>query len=661
MKPARHLIILALGALHLSASTHAVDAQDCSFGNDEMDDIEGIRRCMARFGPEDWTNPNGYTMLHRAAQFSSNPTVLSVILDAGFDPNAKDDDGWTPLHFAASNDNAVVSSVLLDAGAEPNARTNGGWTPLYPAVLSGNRLTVSILLDGGADPNARNYDEGGWFPLHRAAVQDDPLLVATLLDAGANPVARSGDGRMPIHSAAYYTDDRAVVSTLLRSGAGVNLTSAHIAVLNGDRAALATALEGGADPNAADGYGWTPLHFAALMARIISEPVLVAELVAAGATPDARDLTGMTPLDNAARYRGGMAVVEALLAGGADPGSAGTRRDDDGHSPLHHAAMPRPLQTEVITALLEASADPEAVDLEGNTPLDLASGFFQSVTELGELRRVFFPEETLEGTEAGRVFHDCATCPEMVVVPAGSFMMGSAASVVGWPYFHSPLRQVTIGVPFAVGVNEVTFDEWGACVRAGGCEDSEVDDEGWGRGQLPVINVSWWNAIRYTEWLSEETGEQYRLLSEAEWEYVAKAGTQSAWYWGEDSTVQCQYANGYDRTSHYERGDDARFAQCEDGHIETAPVGSFLPNPFGLNDVLGNVFEWTLDCWDRLDWDRVPVDGSPWDGGGCSERVKRGGNWASTPSFLRWTGQRLGNSPGTRNELSGFRVARAIN
>ncbi len=141
---------------------------------------------------------------------------------------------------------------------------------------SRNRLTVSILLDGGADPDARIYDEAGWFPLHQAAVQDDPLLVSTLLDAGANPIARRGNGRMPIHSAAYYTDDRAVVFTLLRGGAGANLTSAHIAVLNGDRAALATALEGGADPNAADGYGWTPLHFAALMARIISEPVLVA-------------------------------------------------------------------------------------------------------------------------------------------------------------------------------------------------------------------------------------------------------------------------------------------------------------------------------------------------------------------------------------------------
>ena len=137
MKPARDLIIVALGVLHVSASSRAVGAQDCSFGNDEMDDIEGLRRCMARFGPEDWSAPNGYTLLHRAAHFSSNPTVLSVILDAGFDPNAKDDGGWTPLHFAASNDNAVVSSVLLEAGAEPDTRTNGGWTPLYRAVRSG--------------------------------------------------------------------------------------------------------------------------------------------------------------------------------------------------------------------------------------------------------------------------------------------------------------------------------------------------------------------------------------------------------------------------------------------------------------------------------------------------------------------------------------------
>ena len=655
MKSARHLIILALGVLHLSATTHAVDAQDCSFDNDEMDDIQRIRSCMAANpGSAHWDSPNGYTFLHRAAQFSSSPTVLSILLDAGFDPNAKNDDGWTPLHYAAFNDNAIVSSVLLEAGAEPNARTNGGWTPLHRAVRSGNRLTVSILLDGGADPDARNYDEEGWFPLHQAAAQDDPILVATLLDAGANPVVRAGDGRMPIHSAAHYTGDRTVVSTHLRGGAGANLTSAHIAVLNGDRAALATALEGGADPNAADSYGWTPLHFVALIARIISEPVLVAELVAAGADPDARDLAGMTPLDNAAMYYGGMAVVEALLAGGADPGSAGARRDNDGHSALHHAAMA--LQMEVIAALLEAGADPEAVDLEGNTPLDLASGPFQSVTEYGEPRRLFFPEAGADSTETGRVFRDCATCPEMVVVPAGSFVMGSPTMEEGRDDDEGPLRRVTIGVPFAVGVHEVTIAEWEACFRAGGCEESEVDDEGWGRRP---IRVRWWDAMAYAWWLSEETGERYRLLSEAEWEYVARAGTTTARYWGDGPALQCENANGYDRTGHQDRGFDRPFVQCEDHNVETAPAGSFLPNPFGLHDVLGNESEWTLDCWNES-YSGAPQDGRARQDGDCSRRAVRGGDWGDRPRYLR-SAHRSGRTLAGGYLFFGFRVARMIN
>ena len=650
--------IAALIALMTITSAQELAAQDCDFGNDDMDDIERIRRCMANSSPSNWSNPDGYTMLHRAARFSSNPTVLSVILDAGFDPNAKDDDGWTPLHHAAYNDNAIVSSVLLDAGAQPNARTNGGWTPLYMAALSGNRLTVSILLDGGADPNFRNYDEEGSFPLHQAAVQDDPILVSTLLDAGANPAARSADGRMPIHSAAYSTDARTVISTLLRAGAGADLTPAHIAVLTGDRAALTTALDGGADPNAADSYGWTALHFAALMARVVSEPILVDDLVAAGADPDARDLGGMTPLDQAAMYYGGIAVVEALLASGADPGSVGAQRDDDGHTPLHHATMT--LQTEAIKALLEAGADPEAVDLEGNTPLDHAPVSFTSVTEYAELRRLFFPESDIEGTETGRVFRDCQTCPEMVVVPAGSFMMGSPASEEAREFDEGPRHRVTIGVPFAVGVHEVTVAEWNACVRAGGCEGDEVDDEGWG-GRRRVIYVNWWDAMGYTWWLSEETGEHYRLLSEAEWEYVARAGTETARYWGEGAALQCQNANGYDRTGHQEKGFDRPFAQCEDDHVETAPVGSFLPNSFGLHDVLGNVEEWALDCWNES-YSGAPQDGQAWREGNCSLRVLRGGSWGDGPGDLR-SASRNGFLAEYRYRFGsiGFRVARTMN
>ena len=648
--------LLTLLALFLTLPASNLTAQDCDFDGDEMDDIQRIRRCLE--DGRSWDSPGGFTLLHNAARNSSNPTVLSVLLDAGFDPNAKDDYGSTPLHLAAVwNDNAIVSSVLVDAGAQPNVRNNSGWAPLHYAVNSAKRLTVSILLDAGADPNARTYDAAGSTPLHMAAQQDDPILVSTLLDMGANSVARSADGRMPIHSAAYYTDDRTVISTLLRGGAGADLTPAHIAVLNGDRAALTTALEGDADPNAADSYGWTPLHFAALVARVISEPILVEDLVAAGADPGARSLDGMTPVDQAAMYYGGIAVVEALLAGGADPGSAGAQRDDDGHTPLHHATMT--LQMEVIKALLEAGADPHAVDPEGNTPLDHAPVSYTSVTEYGELRRLFFPEADVGDVEAGRVFRDCQTCPEMVVVPAGSFTMGSMALEEGRDDDEGPRHLVMIGVPFAVGVHEVTFAEWDACVRAGGREGDEVDDEGWGRGRRPVINVSWWGATAYVWWLSEETGEHYRLLSEAEWEYVARAGTETARYWGEDAALQCQNANGYDHTGHQEKGYDRPLVPCQDDHVETAPAGSFLPNPFGLYDVLGNVWEWTLDCWNES-YSGAPEDGRAWGEGDCSRRVLRGGSWNNRPWLLR-SANRNGDSPGNRYNSLGFRVVRTMN
>ena len=152
----------------------------------------------------------------------------------------------------------------------------------------------------------------------------------------------------------------------------------------------------------------------------------------------------------------------------------------------------------------------------------------------------------------GEYFRDCAACPEMVVVPAGSFMMGSPESSVEAYSDEKPHHRVTIGYAFAVGVYEVTFAEWDACAGAGGCGGYRPGDYGWGRGSRPVINVSWEDAREYVRWLSRETGEEYRLLTEAEWEYVARAGTQTERYWGESETGQCRYGNGYDRTGHAE-------------------------------------------------------------------------------------------------------------
>ncbi len=259
---------------------------------------------------------------------------------------------------------------------------------------------------------------------------------------------------------------------------------------------------------------------------------------------------------------------------------------------------------------------------------------------------------------AGERFSDCAACPEMAVVPAGSFMMGSPESEEGRWDDEGPRRRVTIGRPFAVGVYEVTFPEWDACVASGGCGGYRPGDEGWGRGSRPVINVSWEDAREYVRWLSRETGEEYRLLTEAEWEYVARAGTQTARYWGESESGQCRFGNGADAAALAENPDWITVS-CNDGYSRTALVGLFEPNGFGLYDVLGNVWEWTQDCWNES-YSGAPADGSAWSSGDCSLRVLRGGAWYLEPGNLR-SAYRDRDSTGTRNNRLGFRVAQTMN
>ena len=238
----------------------------------------------------------------------------------------------------------------------------------------------------------------------------------------------------------------------------------------------------------------------------------------------------------------------------------------------------------------------------------------------------------------GEAFRDCKECPEMVVVPAGWFMKGSDKYSS-----ESPPHRVTIPKPFAVGKYEVTFSEWDACVHGGGCGGYQPSDAGWGRGRRPVINVSWRDAKAYVRWLSGKTGKQYRLLSESEWEYVARAGTTTQYSWGD--FIGPNLANCWDCSSRWS------------GH-QTVPVGSFPANGFGLHNVHGNVSEWVKDCWNgNYDW--MPVDGSAWTGGGCSSRVLRGGSWNNGPRYLR-SAARVRDATGVRVSDNGFRVARTL-
>ena len=252
----------------------------------------------------------------------------------------------------------------------------------------------------------------------------------------------------------------------------------------------------------------------------------------------------------------------------------------------------------------------------------------------------------------GQRFRDCPECPEMVVVPAGSFLMGSPDVEEGSFEDEGPLHRVTFSMQFAVGIYEVTFDEWDACVADGSCGGYRPDDEGWGRGRQPVINLSWHDAQTYVAWLSGKTGKRYRLLSESEWEYVARAGTRTPFHTGSTlSTDQANY-NGY---YVYGCGQEGVYRG------KTVPVGSFAANAWGLHDVHGNVWEWVQDCW-KSNYQGVPADGSAWLGwlgSNCSDRVLRGGSWFNRPGILR-SATRDWSGTGVRDINHGFRVTRTL-
>ena len=244
---------------------------------------------------------------------------------------------------------------------------------------------------------------------------------------------------------------------------------------------------------------------------------------------------------------------------------------------------------------------------------------------------------------SGESFRDCPNCPEMVIAPSGRFIMGSPKK--GPEHQNDETQhEVRIAKPFAVGRFAVTFAEWGACVADGGCGGYRPADEGWGRDDRPVINVSWDDAKLYVQWLSKKTGKQYRLLSEAEREYVARAGTTTPFWWG--SSITPEQAN-YDGNYTYNGGSKGGYRQ------KTLPVKSFKPNPWGLYQVHGNVYDWVEDCY-HDNYNGVPSDGSAWIAGECKYRVLRGGSWSLIPQYLRAAYRDL-NSP---VYLSiGFRVA----
>jgi len=243
--------------------------------------------------------------------------------------------------------------------------------------------------------------------------------------------------------------------------------------------------------------------------------------------------------------------------------------------------------------------------------------------------------------------------PALVELPGGCFQMGSPQGERGRDDDDERRHRVCVEA-FRMGRYEVTFDEYDRFARATGRD--RPGDQGWGRGRRPVIDVSWHDAMAYADWLSKRTGRAYSLPTEAEWAYAARAGTQTARFWGEAAEEACSYANVYDRTS--ERVNDFSWSAhgCDDGEAHTAPVGSYEANPWGLYDVVGNVWEWTCSVYDASYGGAERRCGQ---GGDGARRALRGGSWYDEPRDAR-SAFRIWNTPTFRLDLIGFRLAQDL-
>jgi formylglycine-generating enzyme required for sulfatase activity len=281
------------------------------------------------------------------------------------------------------------------------------------------------------------------------------------------------------------------------------------------------------------------------------------------------------------------------------------------------------------------------------------------------------------GYAVGSNFKDCAACPEMIVVPPGTFQMGRDGGTEDENRYQGPVRTVKIGYRFALGRTEVTNAQYAAFVQATGHKNETPcntwspearrvvpnPEVSWSKPgyvylpNQPVACVSWTDAKAYLAWLSEKTGETYRLPSEAEWEYAARAGETGLYIWGDDASAACRFANVYDQSA-----DDGsrpfRPLGCDDGFAKAAPVAQFAPNAFGLHDMSGNVWEWVEDCY-QMPYPPTPVDGSPQLSQGCDRRGVKGGSWGT--NIVRHMPTFRGRDPvGLTTQLFGFRVARDV-
>ena len=549
------------------------------------------------------------------------------------------------------------TTVFLDAcfsGGSPRGMLIRSASPVYvEADVSGGADMTVLTAASGAQ--LASWDEGA----------RHGLFTEHLLDGLYGAADADGDGRVTAREAKLHLD-----RTMTRA-ARREFGRVQDAGLHGDESAVLSF-------SPADGWGSRPL---------LGPPPAAFTVLAEPAEARVRILNIGPP------YRAGMELAAGSYEVEASAPGYVTKTDTVAHgsSPtVHRMALSRPGQPFTIAAEPAAArvrlldhAEPYRAGMllpPGSYQVEASAEGYETAMEAvlhGASPTVHAMALRKVGPKAGDRFRDCPDCPEMVVVPAGSYRMGSPSYEQGRQDHEGPVHEVTIAAPFAIGRYEVTVAEFGrfvdetgysaanSCYAYEGGKWESRAGRGWRNpgfgqsGRHPVACVNWNDAQAYAAWLSRETGEKYRLPSESEWEYAARAGTATARYWGEGESGQCRHANGAD-ASVKERYSDLNWtvASCRDGHVHTAPVGSFAANGWGLHDMLGNVWEWTEDCWNGS-YAGAPSDGSAWEYGECARRVLRGGSWSSGPSYLR-AAYRSRSATGDRGSISGFRVARTL-
>jgi formylglycine-generating enzyme required for sulfatase activity/predicted Ser/Thr protein kinase len=590
---------------------------------------------------------------------------------------------------AAGRDSVAVGDVLLDRYRLVELIGEGGMSRVFKATDLGKAAPASpdsfIAVKVLSRPI--NKDDG-WFASFRKEVQKlrglahpnivrifdadrdgsivfitmeylaGPSLYAKLRGSATAGKTPSGLGRdeaqhiiLGVADALDYAHRNGVVHGDLKPGNVIVLNGGEVKVIDFELAHWIarpeTGLERGEAPGQKASPAVTPLYASPqLMARQKPEP---ADDVYALACLTYELLTGTHPFD------AGAGAQSAQFPSPLRAGLSSTQYS----AVVHGLQRDRSNRTPTVRQFVAEFSAPERRAARKPVPVGRAIGVGAAVLVLA-LAAWFFvhrapaPAPVPAAASSppvpnpGTVIRDCPTCPVMTVLAVGRFKQGSAPAESGFA-FTKPQHWVAIGRPLAMSTNAVTVDEFHEFITATGRDVQGCDtyDGEWKHrpknnwknpgftqaGTHPATCASWNDAEAYARWLSTETGHRYRLPSASEWEYAARAGGETVQPWGPDGSGACENANLADASAARRYPGWTAFG-CDDGYVYTAPVGSFKANSFGLNDMLGNVLQWTEDCW-HADYNGAPIDGSARTDGNCAERELRGGSWFTTPAYVR--------------------------